>query len=106
MNIGTLLGGLFGVVFVCAIFVIWRWYTSLQDPAFGRIKNWWKEMTLREAQGYLAGLIGISAIIWILGIYAYWIVYLVYYVAPIIMIIGFYQIKIKGRRENDEGRTP
>ncbi len=109
METRTMLGALFGVTFICVLFVVWRWYTGLQGSStvFIKIKKWWNEMTLREAQGYMAGLIGISCVIWVLGIYARWITYVVYYVTPVIVIIGFYQIKIKGgKKENNKGRTP
>jgi len=100
---------LIGMIFVCAAFAAWQWYTgrtSVSPSVFDKVKDWWKEMSLREAKGYLAGLIGVSCVLWIVGIYAHWIIYLIYYITPAIAIVIFYQAKIKGRKENNKGKTP
>ena len=107
--VATIVGILTSMIFVCAAFAAWQGYTgrNTDSPSvFDKIKDWWKEMSLREAQGYLAGLIGVSCVLWILGIYARWIIYLIYYITPGVAIVAFYQIKVKGRKENNKGGTP
>jgi len=101
--------GLIGVIFACAAFATWQWYTGrspISPSVFSKIKDWWNEMSLREAWAYLAGLIGASCVIWILGIYVRWIIYLVWYIIPIVVVVGFYQTKIRGRKkDNNKGGT-
>jgi len=101
---------LIGVVFVCTAFAAWQWYTGRKPASpsiFDKIKDWWKEMELKEAWAYLVGLVGIVIFFWVLGFYARWIIYLVWYIIPIVMVVGFYQVKIKGKKkDNNKGGTP